>query len=120
MEFQNLYFQDLLVPVFASEKWRGRPVTINFYGEGPDGPALKRMAEEAGVTSFRYRGRVSDIAKIWRDNHALLMPSRMEGLPIMLVSAMVSARVPAAVRPVQALQSAGRGEWGVAQPLESR
>jgi glycosyltransferase involved in cell wall biosynthesis len=86
--------QDLLVPVFASEKWRGRPVTINFYGEGPDGPALKRIAEEAGVTRFRYRGRVSDIAEIWRDNHALLMPSRMEGLPIMLVSAMVSARVP--------------------------
>lgn len=86
--------QDLLVPVFASEKWRGRPVTVNFYGEGPDGPALKRMAEEAGVSCFRYRGRVSDISEIWRDNHALLMPSRMEGLPIMLVSAMVSARVP--------------------------
>ena len=86
--------QDLLVPIFAKERWKKRPITVNFYGEGADEDTLRAMADDAGVTQFRFHGRVPDIAEIWEKNDALLMPSRMEGLPIMLVSAMVWGRVP--------------------------
>ncbi|WP_291841585.1 glycosyltransferase [Maricaulis sp.] len=86
--------QDLLVDIAASETWKKRNAVFNFYGIGPDEQNLKDLAEKAGITSFRFHGRVPDIGVIWRDNHALLMPSRMEGLPIMLISAMISARVP--------------------------
>ena len=86
--------QDLLAEVAAKPAWKERKITFNFFGIGPDEERLKEMAEKAGIENFRFHGRVDDISVIWRDNHALLMPSRMEGLPIMLISAMLSARVP--------------------------
>ena len=86
--------QDVLLDVAAHEKWRARKVTFNFYGEGPDEEELLARAREKALESFVFHGRVNDIGDIWRDNHALLMPSRMEGLPIMLVSAMLAARTP--------------------------
>lgn len=86
--------QDLLVDVAKSAKWRRRKITFNFFGIGPDEDNLRQMIEKEKLDNFVLHGRVDDISVIWRDNHALLMPSRMEGLPIMLVSAMLSARVP--------------------------
>ncbi|PWE18700.1 hypothetical protein DDZ18_03660 [Marinicauda salina] len=86
--------QDILVEVATKDRWKERPITFNFYGVGPDEERLREMAQEAGIENFHLHGRVSDISVIWRDNHALLMPSRMEGMPIMLISAMLSARVP--------------------------
>lgn len=86
--------QDLLMEVFKSEKWKRRDIVINVYGEGPDKARLEQMARDYGVARIVFHGREADIARIWRDNQAIVMPSRMEGLPIMLVSAMISARVP--------------------------
>ena len=86
--------QDILAEVVARPAWKSRDVTFNFFGIGPDEDRLRSIARDAGIERFVFHGRVPDISVIWRDNHALLMPSRMEGLPIMLISAMLSARVP--------------------------
>lgn len=86
--------QDLLIEVLAAEKWRKRPIQINLYGVGNDRSRMEKSIDDLGIKNLEFRGRVSDISEIWKDNHAILMPSRMEGLPIMLVSAMLSARVP--------------------------
>ena len=86
--------QDLLVEVLKSEKWKRRNFVVNIYGEGADTARLEQMASDYGIDKIVFHGREADIASIWRDNHAIVMPSRMEGLPIMLVSAMISARVP--------------------------
>lgn len=84
--------QDLVAEAVKSEVWRTRNVWFNFYGIGPDEENLRGLARKYGIRKFRYHGRVPDIGEIWKTNHALLMPSRMEGLPIMLVSAALSAR----------------------------
>jgi glycosyltransferase involved in cell wall biosynthesis len=84
--------QDLVAEAVKSEVWRTRNVFFNFYGIGPDEENLRGLARKYGIRNFRYHGRVPDIGEIWKTNHALLMPSRMEGLPIMLVSAALSGR----------------------------
>jgi len=85
--------QDLLLEALKDPKWRERDIHFNFYGAGPDREKLEEQIRDFGLTNLHLRGRVDDISEIWRDNHALLMPSRMEGLPIMVVSAMLSGRM---------------------------
>lgn len=86
--------QDILTEFLGKSEWQSRNLRFNFYGAGPDEENLRAMARKNGIRNFELHGRVDDISEIWRLNQALLMPSRMEGLPIMLVSAMLSARVP--------------------------
>ena len=86
--------QDLLIEVLKAGKWRKRSIEVNFYGVGDDREVMEKAVEQHSLENVAFRARVADISNIWKDNHALLMPSRMEGLPIMLVSAMLSARVP--------------------------
>ena len=40
-----------------------------------------------------FAGHVGDVAGIWRTHHALLLPSRYEGLPLALVEAMLCGRI---------------------------
>jgi glycosyltransferase involved in cell wall biosynthesis len=86
--------QDILIEVLKDDKWKMRSLTFNIYGVGPDRERLEQMARQYGVDNLVYHGRLDDIAEIWRDNHAVVLPSRMEGMPIMLISALLSARVP--------------------------
>ena len=86
--------QDILVEVLKAEKWKGRDLIFNIYGVGPDRERLELMARDYGVTNLVFHGREPDIGNIWRDNHAIVLPSRMEGMPITLISALLSARVP--------------------------
>jgi glycosyltransferase involved in cell wall biosynthesis len=83
--------QDLLLRVFSREKWRERPVCLNFYGTGYYEQSLRRMAEMLQV-NVRFRGHVNDVEAIWARNHLLVLPSRYEGLPLVLVEAMWCAR----------------------------
>lgn len=85
--------QDLIVEMLKDPKWSSREVHFNFYGAGPDFDTLQNLIDKNNLHMCTIRGRVEDIGDIWKSNHALLMPSKMEGLPIMIVSAMLSARV---------------------------
>ena len=85
--------QDLLLRVLAREKWRGRPLSVTFYGAGPQERGLEEMAGYLGLESVRFAGFADDVAAIWKDHHGLILPSRCEGLPLVLVEAMLSGRV---------------------------
>jgi glycosyltransferase involved in cell wall biosynthesis len=85
--------QDLLLRVLARERWRSRPLSVTFFGSGPHRDGLAAMAAHLGLTSVAFAGHVDDVPAIWRDHHALVLPSRCEGLPIVLVEAMLSGRV---------------------------
>lgn len=85
--------QDLIIDIAREEKWRNRDAHFNFYGNGPDRAKLEALIAEFDLKNCHIRGRVGNIGDIWKENHALLMPSRMEGLPIMMVSALLSARL---------------------------
>lgn len=85
---------DLALHLLADPLWRSRPIALNIYGEGDYLSFLQKMAKRLGVSDkVVFHGHVDDVSAIWKHNHALLMPSRHEGLPIAMVEAMLSARL---------------------------
>lgn len=91
--------QELLMQVLARPEWRARPVEVDFFGEGPHELALRRLADMLQLNQVHFRGHVSDIEAIWEQHHMLVLPSRYEGLPLVLVEAMWCGR-PAVVTEV--------------------
>lgn len=85
--------QDILLKVLARDRWRGRPVSLTFFGSGPHLEGLKATADYLGLANVDFAGFAADVEAIWRDHHALLLPSHCEGLPLALVEAMLSGRV---------------------------
>ena len=86
--------QDVLLNVLARDHWRGRALDVDFYGEGPMEQGLRDMARFLGLSNVRFHGQVPDITAVWRDHHALVLPSRAEGLALAQVEAMQCGRVP--------------------------
>lgn len=85
--------QDLLLQALAQPRWQDRPITVDFFGGGVCQRALQRLAQQLGVArQVCFAGFVPDVAGIWAAHHALVLPSRIEGLPLALVEAMLCAR----------------------------
>lgn len=85
--------QDMLLQVLASDAWRDRPVTFSFFGTGPMEQSLRRLVTKMGLDGrVRFAGHTSDIEQLWASHHALVLPSRYEGLPLVLVEAMLCGR----------------------------
>lgn len=85
--------QDLLLQILARPRWRERPLTIRFFGDGYCADGLKRLAGRLGVASRVEFPGFLPVSDIWAEHHALVLPSRHEGLPIALVEAMLCGRV---------------------------
>ena len=84
--------QDLLLQVLARPEWHTRPIELNFFGAGADETILRRMASMLHLDHVYFRGHVADVRAIWEQNHLLILPSRYEGLPLVLIEAMRCAR----------------------------
>lgn len=86
--------QDILLQVLAMEKWKKRPISVSFFGSGEQVQALAGMADYLGLQNVSFSGFSTDIPAVWAEHHALVLPSRAEGLPLVVVEAMLSGRVP--------------------------
>ena len=84
----------MLLRVLARKTWRARKLVVTFFGIGPFRESLESMAAFMGVTRVRFHGFVEETATIWNDHHGLILPSRCEGLPLVVVEAMLSGRPP--------------------------
>jgi glycosyltransferase involved in cell wall biosynthesis len=84
--------QDILLRVLAQEKWKARNLHVTFYGQGVNREGLIGLAQRLGINNVRFAGQTEDVSGIWREHHALIMPSRSEGLPLALVEAMMCGR----------------------------
>jgi glycosyltransferase involved in cell wall biosynthesis len=84
--------QDILLKVLAQKKWQSRNLHVAFFGHGAHQEALIDFAKMLGVENVSFPGFVDDIVNVWRDFHALILPSRAEGLPLSLVEAMMCGR----------------------------
>ncbi|MFN2473913.1 MAG: glycosyltransferase [Sphingomicrobium sp.] len=86
-----------LLRAFASLV-RDRPgIELHLVGDGPDRHRLDRLVDELGLAgSVRFRGRLSEADTIaaLRTARMLVLPSFMEGLPIVLLEA-AALEVPA-------------------------
>jgi glycosyltransferase involved in cell wall biosynthesis len=85
--------QDLLIEVLSTPKWRDRPLSVTMFGQGHHQAYLERLIALRGCDQVKFGGYTNGIAEVWRDHHAMVMPSRYEGLPIALVEAMLCHRM---------------------------
>lgn len=85
---------DMLFTVLARPEWRDRKVQISLFGNGGCEKTLCTLCQELGITDkLVFAGHTDDMNEVWRQHHALILPSRHEGLPIAQIEAMLAGRV---------------------------
>ena len=84
--------QDVLLQVLGLPHWKERKVRLSLIGEGPNERCLRRMAERLGLTNVEFRGQLDNVEAIWAEHHALVLSSRFEGMPLVVVEAMLCGR----------------------------
>jgi len=85
--------QDILLRILSQPKWQERNIEVSFIGTGPDMEGIKELAELLGVKSVKFKGQADNIEQVWADHHALILPSRSEGLPLVITEAMAAGRI---------------------------
>jgi glycosyltransferase involved in cell wall biosynthesis len=97
---------DIIFNVLLDEKWKKRDWHLNIFGTGGDRIQLEKKIIDAGISNkVTFWGGTDDIRKVWADNQLLIMPSRMEGMPLAVVEAMICGRA------VVATDVGGHKEW---------
>lgn len=85
--------QDLLFDVLADPSFRGRDLQVSLYGVGEQEHVLRRLAENLNLSDrVQFRGHTSNSMEIWQTHHALVLPSRYEGMPLVVMEAMLAGR----------------------------
>jgi glycosyltransferase involved in cell wall biosynthesis len=85
--------QDILLQTLALPNWRERPLQLTLVGQGPCESALRQLVVTLGLQEqVNFAGQVADIAEIWRTHHALVLPSRYEGMPLAVLEALLHGR----------------------------
>jgi len=97
---------DILLEALSNNKWMNRRWILNIYGEGQDKNYILKLIDFFNLKEkVNIMGYESDVAKIWSENHILVLPSRIEGTPLALVEAMLCGR-PSVVTDI-----GGNSEW---------
>jgi glycosyltransferase involved in cell wall biosynthesis len=84
--------QDLLIQVLDLPHWRARNVRLTLAGTGTNDRSIRHMVDTLKLPNVSFAGFVDDIEKLWSSHHALVLPSRFEGMPLALVEAMLCGR----------------------------
>lgn len=85
--------QDVLFEVLSQEKWRQRPLFVTLFGNGANKENLQKLHKLYCLDNVTFGGFVSNIEDVWAAHHALVLPSRYEGLPLAIVEAMLCGRM---------------------------
>jgi len=96
--------QDILLEVLAEQPWAARSWRLFLYGDGPMRESLERLVRRLGLSDRVFFAGYSNPEEIWASNHVLVLPSRVEGLPLVIMEAMLCGR------PVVATEVAGNSE----------
>jgi glycosyltransferase involved in cell wall biosynthesis len=84
---------DVLLEALSRVSWRNQDWKLQVYGTGEDLPYVQELASFYGLEGrIEFRGHVTDIAQIWRENHLAIVASRNESAPLALVEAMICGR----------------------------
>jgi glycosyltransferase involved in cell wall biosynthesis len=85
--------QDVLFQALSSSVWQARQWQLNVYGKGPDHAYLEQLATYYSIKhKVVFHGHLADSADIWRANHLLVISSRIESGPMVLLEAMLAGR----------------------------
>jgi glycosyltransferase involved in cell wall biosynthesis len=84
---------DLLLEALNRVSWRSEDWKLRVYGTGEDLPYVQELASFYELKErIEFRGHVTDIAQVWRENHLAIVASRNESAPLALVEAMICGR----------------------------
>jgi len=62
-------------------------------GDGPERTHMERRVHKLGLSAaFEFRGHVDDLAPLYAASEVVLLPSRSEGVPLVILEALASAR----------------------------
>lgn len=111
---------DLAIEVLSSSEWLERAWRLDVYGKGELEEKLKSQVSALGLSDrICFRGFADDMDSVWREHHALLLPSRAEGVPNSMLEAMLCGR-PVVVSDVGGISAWVRdGETGYVLPEPS-
>ena len=85
--------QDLLLEALSSERWQSRQFRLEIYGTGPDQEYLQELISFYALQDKVFlRGYVENVDGIWEKNQLLVVSSTTEGVPMVVVEAMLSGR----------------------------
>lgn len=84
--------QDLILEVLRADKWKNRPLNVTFFGTGEHQNTLKRLSDFWKIKNVEFGGFTDNVESIWATHHALILPSRYEGVPLVLIEAMLCGR----------------------------
>lgn len=84
--------QDVLFQVLDLPHWRDRNIHVTLVGNGRTERALRRWADVLKLPNLSFGGFSENIEQIWASHHALIHASRWEGMPLVLVEAMLCGR----------------------------
>ena len=84
--------QDILLQVLALPHWLERNVRLTLIGTGPHERTLRGMVDQLKLTNVQFAGQQQNIEEVWVNHHALVLPSRFEGMPLVVVEAMLCGR----------------------------
>jgi glycosyltransferase involved in cell wall biosynthesis len=90
-----------LVPVLGQLRAQGVDARLTIVGDGPERSSIGQAMEAAGLSAFvTMHGLVppASVREAMREADALLLPSRAEGLPLVVVEAMAEGLVPVVSR----------------------
>jgi Glycosyltransferase len=86
---------DLLFRVLSNSRWIARDWRLSLFGAGPQEQCLRRLAKLLGISHrVHFMGHSNNPMEIWKAHHALVLPSRYEGTPLVLMEAMLAGRPP--------------------------
>lgn len=84
--------QDLLLGVLSLPHWRRRNVRLSLVGRGQNENVLRSMAASLELKNVEFVGHQYNVEDVWSNHHALVLPSRFEGMPLVVVEAMLCGR----------------------------
>lgn len=85
--------QDILLKILSRPEWKARNISVTFIGKGPDEQGLLDLARLLEVDNITFSGFTTALTDIWANHHALILPSRSEGLPLTVIEAMSLGRM---------------------------
>jgi len=111
---------DILLPAFADARRRGLLASLVVLGEGPERPALERLRDDLGLGAVvTFPGNASNPYPAMRHADLFLLPSRLEGFPLVLLEALALGRpIVAAACPAGPAELLGEGAGVLVPPRD--